>query len=183
MTCAKKILEKARKSIEMSSGGSLLRRRRRRRGWRDVEESRLRVRDISQIREVLRQILIPLGLNFTLVRLLLVLRVDAVHHLHAIADDLSEGSEAHAIQVGVVAEVDEHLRCSAVGAGRREHQRAPLVANLDGVILDSRLSPLRGDLRGSGNAELCHEAGNDTEEPGVLEQTVLDDLVEALRSK
>ena len=62
----------------------------------------------GQLREVLLEVRIALLLDLTLVGLLITL-VNLVHSRHAFRDP-RKGGESHAVQVGVVAKVDEHLR-------------------------------------------------------------------------
>ena len=55
------------------------------------------------------QVAIPSALDLALVGRLAVLRVDGVDNVHAIYD-LTKRREAHPIEVGIIDEIDEHLR-------------------------------------------------------------------------
>mmetsp|Transcript_5938 Transcript_5938/g.20220 ORF Transcript_5938/g.20220 Transcript_5938/m.20220 type:complete len:232 (-) Transcript_5938:52-747(-) len=128
--------------------------------------------DVRELGEVLLKVLVPLGLDGALVRALAVAAVDGVDHLHA-PHDLAKGGEAHAVEVEVVLEVDEHLRGAAVLAARGKGDGAPLVALGHRVVLDLVVAPLSGGLRLAGDAPLDHEVGDDAEEAGTIPDALL----------
>lgn len=138
--------------------------------------------DPGDVREIFCEVGVALRGDLVLLRLLAVLRVDLVDHVHAF-DDFSEGCEAHAVEAGVVSEVDEELGGARVGAGGGEDQAAARVALLDGVVLNIGLVPRLVDGGIGAESELHDEAGHDTEEAGVGEEAVADEVVEAVRAE
>ena len=77
--------------------------------------------------------------------------------------------------------VDEDLGGAAVGHVRlRERDEAALVRLRDRVVGDVRLLPLRAHRRIAAEPELDHEAVDGAEEPRVVEEAELDEVVEAV---
>src|SRR5208283_5543164 len=70
-----------------------------------------------------------------------------------------------------------------VGAGGGEDESAAFVALAGRVILNSGLFPGGVDRRIGAEAELDHEISMDTEEAGVIEIVVLDEIVEAVSAE
>src|SRR5262245_25010038 len=91
--------------------------------------------DEIELGEALFEIGVALALNAPLVGsvpvrgALAVAVIERVHHFHA-GNDLAEGRKALAVEPGIVAEIDEHLRRARVGPGGGEGDRATLIALL-----------------------------------------------------
>ena len=79
-----------------------------------------------------------------------------VNHVHAL-DHVSEGGEAHTIEVRVVPEIDEHLSGAAVLAGGGKRHVALLVALFDRVVNQFHVAPLARDSRIACAAQLSSD--------------------------
>src|SRR5262249_5785441 len=134
-------------------------------------------------REFLGQIGIAFVLDAALVRTaaawgaLAIFRIDRVHYIHT-RHHAAKWCETRLIELGIVAEVDEHLAGACVRTRRREGDGAALVALGDLVIRDLRSAPARHDCGIPIDAELHHEAGDHAEKTGAVVKAVLDEIVE-----
>src|SRR5262245_9057536 len=151
-----------------------------------------RLLDVIELREVLRQICIALGLDSTLLWTLparcpfTVSGVNFVNNFHA-SRYLAEGSKALGIQRrSVIAEIDKHLRRSGIRTLRTTlhgiSKVSALVALLDGITRNPCRLPHFVQRRVAANPELDHETGNDAEKPNVIVVTILDKVIEAVCS-
>src|SRR5215813_846169 len=157
-------------------------------GWLFFDSGLL---DVIELREILRQICITLGLNSALIwtlsarRSFTVCRVDFLDNFHA-SGYLAEGGETLGIKSSVIAEVDKHLRSSSIGPLRATlhgiSKVSALVALLDRITRNPGWLPHFVQRRVAVNAELDHETGNDAEKPNVIVVTILDQVVEAVCS-
>mmetsp|Transcript_5430 Transcript_5430/g.19861 ORF Transcript_5430/g.19861 Transcript_5430/m.19861 type:complete len:311 (-) Transcript_5430:14-946(-) len=138
--------------------------------------------DVRQPREFGLQVRIAVRLDLALVGMLAVPVVYSVHSVHAL-HDAADGSEAHAVKVPIVAEVDEELARARVRPGGREHQRSPLVAMLHGIVFDGGTPPLGRYAGVARDAKLCYKVGNHAEEAHPGEEVALHELHEAFHSK
>src|SRR5438876_4047494 len=144
-----------------------------------------RLLDVVEPGEVLGQVAVALHLHAALVgaaaarRAFAIFGVELVDHLHA-GDDAAERREALAIEARIVAEVDEHLAGAGVGARHRVGDVAALVALLNRIVPELRLTPRRRDLRIAVDAELHHKPRDHTEEADVIVEAVLDQIIEAV---
>src|SRR5579885_2750162 len=79
-----------------------------------------RLLHVIHAREALGEIGIAFCLKAALVgaaparRTLAVFSINGIHHVHA-GHDLAEGGKAHAVELTVIGEVDEHLRGARIG--------------------------------------------------------------------
>src|ERR1035441_5544535 len=105
--------------------------------------------------------------------------IDFVDHVHAFEDG-AEGGEAHAVEAGVVAVVDEELGGAGAGAGGGEDEGSAGVALLDGVVVDVGVGPDLVDGGVGVETELDDEAGDDAEEGGVGEVAAAHEVVKAV---
>src|SRR5581483_9626410 len=78
--------------------------------------------DVVETRKFARQILVAFGLDAPLIGTaaarctLAVFGIKGIHDVHA-GDDATERRKTHAVERGVVTEVDEHLAGAGVGTG------------------------------------------------------------------
>src|SRR4030095_3034481 len=157
-------------------------------GWLFFDSGLL---NVIELREILRQICITLGLDSALLWTLparcpfTVSRVDFVDNLHT-SRHLAKGREPLTVESSVISEINEHLRCSGIGSLRTTLHRisnvAACVLLLDGIARNPGRLPHFVQRRVAINPELDHETGNDAEKPNVIEVTILDEVVEAVCS-
>src|SRR5215472_11574959 len=94
--------------------------------------------------------------------------------------DHAVGRESLGVQRGIVAKIDKQLGGAGIGAGGGEDDGSLLVALAVEIILDLGVFPGRADRGVGGETELGNETGDDTEEAGVIEVMMLDQVVEAV---
>src|SRR5262245_9897486 len=141
--------------------------------------------DEIELGKVLFEIGVALTLNAPLVGsvpvrgALAIAAIERVHHLHA-GDDLAEGRKALAVEPGIVAEIDEHLRRARIWSGGGEGDRSALIALFYGIILDVGIAPGAGGDGIAVDAELHHEALDHADDARIVVNTVLDQIVEAI---
>ncbi len=131
------------------------------------------------------QVLVALRVDRWLLRALLVLGVDSLHNVHALRDDAKRG-EALAIEVRVIAKVDEELRGARVRSSRSIRDGSFGVALHDGIVGDVSVLPLLRDGRVSVDAKLHDKARHNTEETIILEVATArerEQLVETINTK
>ena len=148
--------------------------------------------DVGELWELPLQVLAPLRLDSTLVRLLPDLE-NPVHDLHAL-HYLRERGEPHPVQIGVVAEVDERLRRARVLPRRGEADHAASLPRRgeadhaadvgfeDRIVYQALVNPLLGDGGLGVDAVLGHEPVDDAEEPDPLVKVGGHHLLEARRA-
>src|SRR6185312_7362148 len=98
-----------------------------------------RLLHVIELRKALREVGIALGLDAVLVgagavrRALAVSRVKLVDDIHP-RNDLAERRKAHAVELAVVGEIDEHLRRARIRSRRREGDHAARIVLRDLVV-------------------------------------------------
>src|SRR5437588_504538 len=105
--------------------------------------------------------------------------VQLVDDAHAFYD-LAQRCEAHRVEARLIARVDVNLRRTSVWAGHSKRERPSHVAVLHGIVGEPFVLP---NLRNHGiarNAELRESAGNHAEEPRIIIEAYLDEMVEAI---
>ena len=105
--------------------------------------------------------------------------VQLVDDTHAFYD-LAKWCEAHRVEARLIARVDVNLRRTSVWAGHSKRERPSHVAVLHGIVGEPFVLP---NLRNHGfarNAELRESAGNYAEEPRIIVEAHLDEMVEAI---
>src|SRR5262245_38490506 len=105
--------------------------------------------------------------------------VQLVDDAHAFYD-LAQWREAHRVEARLIAGVDVNLRGTSVWAGHSKRERPSHVAVLHGIVGKPLVLP---NLRNRGiarNAELRESAGNHAEEPRIIVEAHLDEMVEAI---
>ena len=112
-------------------------------------------------------------------RSLAVACVQLIDDAHAYYN-LAKWREADRIEARLIARVDVNLRGTSVWAGHSKRERPSHVAALHGIVGESFVLP---NLRNYGiarNAELRESAGNHAEEPRIIVEAYLDEMVEAI---
>ena len=141
--------------------------------------------DVIEVRETLFQVGIAFHLDLALVRSgatwrsFAIFPVDLVNHVHA-RGHFAEGRETLPVEAGIVAKVDEELRCARVGTGGGKGNRAAGVAALDRVIGNRGVAPFGGYRRIAVNPELAHETGDHAEKRDVLEKSGANQVVKTV---
>src|SRR5262252_4322024 len=105
--------------------------------------------------------------------------VQLVDDAHAFYD-LAKWREAHRVEARLIARVDINLRRTSVWAGHSKRERPSHVAVLYGIVEEPFVLP---NLRNHGiacNAELRESAGNHPEEPRIIVEAHLDEMVKAI---
>src|SRR5215471_8440047 len=105
--------------------------------------------------------------------------VQLVDNAHAFYD-LAKWREARRVEARLIARVDVNLRRTSVWAGHSKGERASHVAVLHGIVGEPFVLP---NLRNRGiarNAELRESAGNHAEEPRIIVEAHLHEMVEAI---
>src|SRR5215471_12387481 len=105
--------------------------------------------------------------------------VQLVDDAHAFYDP-AKWREAHRVEARLIARVDVNLRRTSVWAGHSKRERPSHVAVLHGIVGEPFVLP---NLRNRGiarDAELCESAGNHAEEPRIIVEAHLDEMVEAI---
>src|SRR5215471_15656289 len=108
-----------------------------------------------------------------------VARVELVDYAHAFYDP-AKWREAHRVEARLIARVDVNLRRTSVWAGHSKRERPSHVAVLHGIVGEPFVLP---NLRNHGiarNAELRESAGNHAEEPRIIVEAHLHEMVEAI---
>src|SRR5215471_3628725 len=108
-----------------------------------------------------------------------VARVELVDYAHAFYDP-AKWREAHRVEARLIARVDVNLRRTSVWAGHSKRERPSHVAVLHRIVGEPFVLP---NLRNHGiarNAELRESAGNHAEEPRIIVEAHLDEMVEAI---
>src|SRR4051812_43498620 len=114
----------------------------------DAQRSGLDRRLLHEIhaRKFLLQIGVAFRLQTSLIRTAAAPRafaifgIELLDHIHA-RHDLAEWCESLPVQRGVIAEVDEYLTGAGVRSRHRISHEAALVALLDRIVRDARLTP------------------------------------------
>ena len=100
--------------------------------------------------------------------------------------DLPKRGEAHRVQARprqttrLIARVDINLRRTSVWAGHCKRERPSHVAVLHGIVGEPFVLPNLRNRRIARNAELCESAGNHAEEPRIIVEARLHEVVEAI---
>src|SRR5215467_5517555 len=105
--------------------------------------------------------------------------VQLVDDAHAFYD-LAKWREAHRVEARLIARADVNLRRTSVWAGHSKRERPSHVAFLHGIVGEPFVLP---NLRNHGiapNAELRESPGNHAEEPRIIVEAHLDEMVEAV---
>src|SRR5262249_6440095 len=105
--------------------------------------------------------------------------VQLVDDAHAFYD-LAKWREARRVEARLIARVDVNLRRTSVRAGHRKSERASSVAVLHGIVGEPLVLPKLPNHGIAGNAELRESAGNHAEEPRIIVEACLDEMVEAI---
>src|SRR5215469_12959582 len=110
--------------------------------------------------------------------------VQLVDDAHAFYD-LAKWREAHRVEARLIARVDINLRRASVWAGHSKRERPSHVAGLHGTVGHGIVGEpfVLPNLRNRGiarNAELRESAGNHAEEPRIIVEAHLDQMVEAV---
>ena len=141
--------------------------------------------DGVELREALVEISVAVAANAALIGTVAVRSafavagVELLDDVHALSH-LAERREAHAVEAGVVTEVDEELSGAGVGAGGGEGDGAFEIALDHLVVLDVVGGDGDGGVGVGCEAELNDEAGQDAEELGVVKIAGADEGEEAL---
>merc|ERR1719502_1739892 len=144
---------------------------------------RVDMANVRQCWEVLHQVLIAMVLDLALVWPLLVSRLDLVNDIiHAIIKNFSKRREALVVQELVVGVVDEDLSGASVWTCFGEGDHSTSVALCHWIVLNVLLGPLGSDLWLSWDAELHHEAWQNSEEASFIQQACIHHVLEALRA-
>src|ERR1044071_1112347 len=107
--------------------------------------------------------------------------IDLIYDVHS-RDYLADRSETFAIKPGVVDQIDIDLARSSVGTGHRKSDVASQIARLYRIISYGLISPHRCDGRIARDPELHDIACAHPKEPGVVEETRSDQVVEPIRA-
>src|SRR5690349_5130703 len=105
--------------------------------------------------------------------------VQLVDDAHAFYD-LAKWREAHRVEARLIARVDVNLGRTSLWAGHSKRERPSDVAVLHGIVGEPFVLP---NLRNHGiarDAELRESAGNHAEEPRIIVEAYLDEMVEAI---
>src|SRR5215471_8999806 len=105
--------------------------------------------------------------------------VQLVDDAHAFYD-LAKWGEAHRVEARLIARVDVNLRRTSVWAGHSKRERPSHVAVLHGIVGEPFVLPNLRNRRVARNAELRESAGNHAEEPRIIVEAHLDEVVEAI---
>src|SRR5215472_109396 len=102
--------------------------------------------------------------------------VDDAHAFH----DLAKWGEAHRVEARWIARVDVNLRRTSVWAGHSKRERPSHVAVLHEIVGEPFVLPNLRNRKIARNAELRESAGNHAEEPRIIVEADLDEVVEAI---
>src|SRR5215472_661449 len=105
--------------------------------------------------------------------------VQLVDDAHAFYD-LAKRREAHRVEARLIARVDVNLSCTSVCAGHSKRERPSHVAVLHGIVGEPFVLPNPRNHGIARNAELRESAGNHAEEPRIIVEAYLDEMVEAI---
>ena len=118
--------------------------------------------------------------DLALIGPLAVFGIDGIERLHSL-DHFAEGRETHAIEIEVVAIVDEELGRAAirqVGRGKGDTPAGIALGNF--VVGDRCVAPLAGQLGVAAHAPLHHKARHHPEKALLGEITLADQRVKAI---
>src|SRR6478609_7021239 len=93
---------------------------------------------------------------------------------------LAKWREAHRVEARLIARVDVNLRRTSVWAGHSKRERPSHVAVLYGIVGEPFVLPNLRNYRIPRDAELRESAGNHAEEPRIIVEAHLDEMVEAI---
>src|SRR4029077_16949258 len=85
--------------------------------------------------------------------------------------------------LGVITEIDKHLRGACVWTSRGKGDVAGAIALRYGIVLDGRGPPHFGDLRVGVQSKLHDEAGEHAEETRLVEELIPGEIVKAVRTQ
>src|SRR5215472_11832203 len=102
--------------------------------------------------------------------------VDDAHAFY----NLAEWSEAHPVEPRLIARVDVNLRRTSVWAGHSKSERPSHVAVLHGIVGEPFVLPNLRNRRIARNAELRESPGNHAEEPRIIVEAHLNEMVETV---
>src|SRR6185312_4316656 len=105
--------------------------------------------------------------------------VQLVDDAHAFYD-LAKWREAHLVEARLIARVDVNLRRTSAWAGHGKRERPSHVALLHGIVGEPFVLPNLRNHGIAGNAELSESTGNHAEEPRIIVEAHLDQMVEAI---
>lgn len=106
----------------------------------------------THLRKLSFQVAVAKRRDLMLLRLLAILKVDLVYNAHAF-DDGRKRRESLTVEKGILAQIDEELRCACVRSTRRECHRAANVLSFHGIVSD-RILPSARHLRISSESKL-----------------------------
>src|SRR5207247_7836449 len=153
--------------------------------WSGSRGAVTRDSDVIELGELALEVHVALELDAALIGAtaaggaLAVSPIQRIHNVHTL-DDLAERGESHAVELAVVAVIDEELRGTRAGPRRRKAHRTAGIVLTHRVVRNRGVAPGRKHVRIAVAAELRHESGGKAVRARAVEFAALDEVLDTI---